>query len=418
MLASVQASRSQALTSCILVLAFFVIQREAMSAGTVIAWGNNQFGQTTIPTGLSNVVAVSASGDFNLALRSDGIVTAWGGFNTPTNIPVGASNVTAVASGFAYGLVLRADGTVFGWGQNDVGQATGTPSAGYAAAPVTIGGQTLQGAIAISGRGSFSVALQANGAVKAWGANDFGQVSVPVGLQGVTAVSAGERHGLALKADRTVVAWGAGSTTNHNQSGQSGQSLVPPGLVNVVRVAAGSIHSLALTGDGTVVGWGRNDLGQATGTPTTTPPFVASGQVLIGGSPLTGVASIAAGGYSSVAILTNGTVVAWGWNAYGLNSPPPGLSGAVAGSVGSTHGLVLLGDNVNGIPTQMGIFNAVEVTWNAQLGSRYQIQWASALNTNLWFNYGSEIVGNGTTNSFFDTIRGRPSRFYRVIVLP
>jgi hypothetical protein len=37
--------------------------------GTLIAWGNdNTFGQTNVPPGLSNVVAIAASGDYNLAL--------------------------------------------------------------------------------------------------------------------------------------------------------------------------------------------------------------------------------------------------------------------------------------------------------------------------------------------------------------
>ena len=50
--------------------------------GTVIAWGRNQEGQTTIPSGLSDVVAVAAGyGDHCLALRSNGTVVAWGSDN-------------------------------------------------------------------------------------------------------------------------------------------------------------------------------------------------------------------------------------------------------------------------------------------------------------------------------------------------
>ncbi|MBI3192034.1 MAG: hypothetical protein HYZ36_05155, partial [Pedosphaera parvula] len=48
--------------------------------GTVVAWGNNFYGQCLPPTNLSNVMAVAAggSGSFSLALRDDGTVVAWG----------------------------------------------------------------------------------------------------------------------------------------------------------------------------------------------------------------------------------------------------------------------------------------------------------------------------------------------------
>ena len=39
------------------------------SDGTVAAWGYNFYGQTTIPVGLSNVVAIAGGGEHSLALR-------------------------------------------------------------------------------------------------------------------------------------------------------------------------------------------------------------------------------------------------------------------------------------------------------------------------------------------------------------
>ncbi|HMX29772.1 MAG TPA: RCC1 domain-containing protein, partial [Blastocatellia bacterium] len=44
------------------------------SDGTVVAWGNNVSGQTTIPGGLSNVTAIAAGDFHSLALKSDGTV--------------------------------------------------------------------------------------------------------------------------------------------------------------------------------------------------------------------------------------------------------------------------------------------------------------------------------------------------------
>jgi|GEM_PF-6998122 len=40
------------------------------ATGTVVAWGYNDSGQTTLPAGLSHVIAVAAGGDHSLALVS------------------------------------------------------------------------------------------------------------------------------------------------------------------------------------------------------------------------------------------------------------------------------------------------------------------------------------------------------------
>src|SRR4026207_2437760 len=73
------------------------------SDGTVVAWGFNTWGETTVPVGLTGVVAVAAGGGHSLALKSDGTVVAWG-FNTwgETTVPVGLTGVVAIAAGFSY----------------------------------------------------------------------------------------------------------------------------------------------------------------------------------------------------------------------------------------------------------------------------------------------------------------------------
>jgi alpha-tubulin suppressor-like RCC1 family protein len=48
------------------------------SDGTVVAWGYNDFGQSTVPAGLSGVVAIAGGWFHSLALKSDGTVVAWG----------------------------------------------------------------------------------------------------------------------------------------------------------------------------------------------------------------------------------------------------------------------------------------------------------------------------------------------------
>src|SRR5437016_7183401 len=50
----------------------------AAPAGKLVAWGNNQYGQTNVPAG-NDFVAIDASqGGHALALRSDGSLAGWG----------------------------------------------------------------------------------------------------------------------------------------------------------------------------------------------------------------------------------------------------------------------------------------------------------------------------------------------------
>jgi hypothetical protein len=68
--------------------------------GTVVVWGtpNNSVVSKT-PQGLSNVVSIAAGDVFAAVLKSDGTVIAWGdnGFGE-TNIPSGLTNVTAISA--------------------------------------------------------------------------------------------------------------------------------------------------------------------------------------------------------------------------------------------------------------------------------------------------------------------------------
>ena len=59
--------------------------------GRVVGWGRNDYGQTTIPSGLSNVVAIAAGGLHSLALTAEGRVVGWGnnGFGPNGASPAG-----------------------------------------------------------------------------------------------------------------------------------------------------------------------------------------------------------------------------------------------------------------------------------------------------------------------------------------
>src|SRR5260221_6685978 len=73
----------------------------AESNGTVVAWGDNDIGESTVPSGLSNVVAMAAGQAHSLALKSDGTVVAWGvRYYHETKVPEWLSNAPAIAAGW------------------------------------------------------------------------------------------------------------------------------------------------------------------------------------------------------------------------------------------------------------------------------------------------------------------------------
>jgi alpha-tubulin suppressor-like RCC1 family protein len=132
------------------------------------------------------------------------------------------------------------------------------------------------------------------------------------------AVAAGSAHTLALKADGTVWAWGSnalsrlgdGTTTDRWSPVQVGTA--GNWLTNVVAVAAGGYSSVAVKSDGTVWAWGYNlsgQVGDGSNITRSTPV-----QVGTAGNWLTGVIAVAAGSNHCVALKSDGTVWAWGDN--------------------------------------------------------------------------------------------------------
>jgi alpha-tubulin suppressor-like RCC1 family protein len=362
----------------LLAIALSAPAASASAHGAVVTWGWGRHGQlgdgtdgeSAVPVevqGLGDVKAVSTSEANDLALLEDGTVMSWGGEDHQgelgdgstgeSDVPVpvtGLTGVIAISAGDTGDLALLSDGRVMAWGANDTGQLANGTTSGESTVPVEVPG--LSEVTAISTNGFDSLALLKNETVMAWGANPRdvlgktgegtkGGPPQPVpGLSGVKAIatygSLDSFTSLALLSDGKVVAWGENrdgslgdGTSTGPEKGAEGEpfSTAPvevQGLTEVTAIAPG----LALRRNGTVMAWGANGNGQLgdgtnTGPESCTEFFGATevhgipcATVPVEVSGLTGVSAIAAPDSSedsSFALLTNGTVMAWGDNFVG-----------------------------------------------------------------------------------------------------
>ena len=186
------------------------------------------------------------------------------------------------------------------------------------------------------------------------GTNSNSNVPVQVSnINGIIAISGGYAHSIALKSDGTV--W----TFGRNDYGQLGDGSntyrnIPVqlnGLSDVIAIAGGNYHSLlALKSDGTVWAWGYNgygQLGNGTNSNSNAPVQVNN---------INGIIAISAGGDHSLALKSDSTVWTWGRNSEGQlgdgtnsNSNVPvqvsNINGIIAISAGDHHSLALKSDS-------------------------------------------------------------------------
>lgn len=364
----------------------------------LLSWGNNRSRPVNIPmtTGVlagKTVIGLAAGQNHSVVLSADGTLSAWGlnnfgqlgnGTSNNSSTPAAVSvtegvsalagkRVVAVTAGGDHTLALCSDGSVAAWGLNSQGQL-GNGTSVIALSPVWVETNSPRSALfgkdvaAMAAGESHSVVICTDGTLCSWGSNLDGRLGVgpipglprpmPVdatsnasALLGRTAVrlAAGQAHTLALCSDGTVVGWGS------NTSGQLGDATTSrrsiPTAVDVrdvssalfgktvVAIAAGAAHSLALINDGTVAAWGSNTKGQLGDNTTINRLSPVAVNTNPGESALAGkrVVAVAAGRDHSLALCSDGVLVAWGNNAEGqagntttINSTVPVVAGAVA----------------------------------------------------------------------------------------
>jgi alpha-tubulin suppressor-like RCC1 family protein len=325
----------------------------ATAAQVVYAWGNNSQGQAgTWPVGghvlspvpvrgaATNVAQLAGGkGEFVLSLRSDGTVWGWGNNSyhqlgdlnqpysfAPVQIHGLPPGIVQVAAGGRHGAALAADGSVWTWGLNYAGQL-GYPTPGQDSSPTPHQVPGLSGVRQVAAGHDFTVALRSNGEVWTWGLNNYGQLgdgthtdrTTPARNRapyGMTQVSAGGVYALARRPG-SVWAWGA---NDRGQLGNGSAALdsATPVIVdrrtqNATQIVAGWNHAFAVDPDGSLWAWGSNGTGELglgfDGGPSGTPQKVPG---------LAGVTQLAAGTGTSMALRSDGTLLVWGTEYYGL----------------------------------------------------------------------------------------------------
>jgi alpha-tubulin suppressor-like RCC1 family protein len=237
-------------------------------------------------------------------------------------LPPGVT-VTSASTGCIHTLALTSTGQILAWGINR-GDELGDNGIAFpgSSTPVTV--QTPPGSkiTAIAAGCSFSLALTSTGDVLAWGQDNSFEFPVPTPVKlpdGVTikGISAGWSHALAVTTTGQVYAWGSDSNGELGDGGGAAQATpqlvnLPPGT-NVTAVSAGENYSLALTSQGQVLAWGLNaqgELGNGTTTGSGTPVMV---QLSAG----TKVKALSASCTHTLALTSGGKVLAWGDNTSG-----------------------------------------------------------------------------------------------------
>jgi len=240
------------------------IAPDAVTMGSIIAWGMDEKGQLNVPAG-DDFIKVEGGGHHGIALKRDGSLVGWGANDKgQSTVPSGSDFVDIVVGGY-HNFATRADSTIVGWGNNDYGQATVPPGEEFKE---------------IAGGAYHTIGLRTDGSLVAWGRDEDGRNDLPPGNDFVAlGRGLGFQH-IAIRTDGTLAAWGLYSSV--------------PATADRYDAAATGLHSVAITDQGELRAWG--DCGQGRCDVPDGNHFSA----------------IAATGTYSVALRSDGTLVSWG----------------------------------------------------------------------------------------------------------
>jgi alpha-tubulin suppressor-like RCC1 family protein len=339
---------SQAATALLVVvgLIFASTATAPASSDSTYRWGAYQAkpyeeDSPVTVSNLSDVTAIAAGNLSDMALADGDVYTFGDGANG--NLGDGNDNyeanavkvrglppIVAIAESMDTDVAIAADGTVWGWGRNQGGQLCVGNTNEYAR-PVLL--TNLSNIVAAAGGFRHMSYLESNGTVESCGFNGDGAlgdgsevsstVPVPVSLPGVAvAVSAGDETAGVLLTNGQVWDWG------RNRFGELGDGNVVDSDVPVQAELpdtatqfdlggsdGNNASSLAVLTNGQVWAWGDNSAGQlGNGMTARINSLPVQASALPVGVTFT---SVATGGDTSYAIDSDGNLWAWGDNAKG-----------------------------------------------------------------------------------------------------
>jgi alpha-tubulin suppressor-like RCC1 family protein len=337
--------------------------------GLIWSWGDNTNGQLGINSTVSKSTPVSILGtkktfcqivnfgqqtiiveSHSTGIDKNGLVWSWGlnsfgvlGNNsvtsrrTPVSILGALKTFCKISGGYYHSLAIDKNGLIWSWGSNQYGQL-GINSVVSYSTPISVLG-TLKTFCQIAAGYYYSLGLDKNGLVWAWGLNNYGTLgdntgsgsnkSTPVSILGnlktFCQINSGGVYSLALDYKGNIWSWG------DNRNGALGLGFVN-NYVNCVpdpvhgyfdktfcQINGGTyLHSLGLDKNGLVWGWGYNKYGQLgiNSTISYSTPYSILGNIKT-------FCKIDAGSNHSVGIDKNGLIWSWGMNnagQLGINS--------------------------------------------------------------------------------------------------
>ncbi|KAJ1951895.1 alpha tubulin suppressor [Linderina pennispora] len=327
------------------------------------------FGQECGATGIAGDAVIAGGGNHTFLVRSKGRLLFGSGTNADgqLGIPTASSgpylhwapiqfpgeSVYKIACGWSHTLLLNDTHRLFSAGSSGFGQLGINPEPRVSKAmqwsEVSIGSSAKIVDIACGMR--HSLALTGSGDIFGWGANRCGQLGVPgtkkqpnvcepilvsAGLPPISMIACGRSHSVAIASDRVTV-FVAGQD-KYAQCGPSSYDAVV-GTWRSFRLSSparklcsgwefGAVLLDPAEGSQTsrcVTMWGRSDHGQLGKMPMAMP---GGSRDTVDVALESAVVDIACGSNHTVAVLSNGSVWAWGWNEH-ANAGDPSLANVV-----------------------------------------------------------------------------------------